>query len=67
MSYKNKHSIAPEKLLEAYLVRKQYYYNREMENIMPSLGDIVIDSVASTGDIAAVYFKLRSMWQTRLM
>jgi FkbM family methyltransferase len=41
--------------LEAYLIRKQYYYKNGLINIVPSLGDVVIDGGACTGDSAAVF------------
>jgi len=41
--------------LEAYLIRKQYYYKNGSVNISPSLGDVVIDGGACTGDSAAVF------------
>jgi FkbM family methyltransferase len=41
--------------LEAFLIRKQYYYKKGLINISPSQGDVVIDGGACTGDSAAVF------------
>jgi len=53
--YKNDRYLVDCLGLDYYLVRGQYFYNKDGVNIAPAPGDVVIDGGACTGDTAAVF------------
>jgi FkbM family methyltransferase len=53
--YKEKHYIADCVSLEYYLLRRQYFFNKDGIDVSPQPGDRVIDGGACTGDTTLVF------------